>query len=83
MNNPYASPTSDSAEQPKKRRFGLPLLFVFLLMFGGCALSVLFLGVSKTTVMPVPVIAPAPIPVPAQPTVSDTPTELPAEQPTP
>lgn len=78
MSNPYASPTSDSAEQPKKRRFGLPLLFVFLLMLGGCGLSLLFVsGVSVTNTTSPPVT------IPAQPAVSEIPTELTAEEPAP
>lgn len=75
MSNPYTTPTSDSVDQPKKRRFGLPLLFVFLLMFGGCALSLLvFTGVStvRTTVPPVT--------IPPQPAANDAPTELTAEE---
>lgn len=76
MSNPYASPMSADAEQPKKSRFGMLLfLIVFLLIFGGCAVSLLFVANVRTTVTP--------ITVPTQPTVGDTPTELTAEQPTP
>lgn len=76
MSNPYASPTSTTAEQPKKSRFGLLLLFAFLLMFGGCAVSLLFVSGVSTTVAP-------PVTIPSQPADVVTPTDLTTKEPTP